>query len=214
MTTPDYFTIAFPTGRLAEESLSFLRRSGLAEFDSLPEGRGLTFWDKDKRFRILLVRSQDVPTYVLQGGADAGITGRDIIMEGAYDVTIPLEFNFGKCRLSVAALSEMSNGLFKKSHLRVATKYPRLAADFFYSSGISCEIIKLHGSIEIAPLLCLSDCIVDLVSTGQTLKENNLIEVCTIDYFSTVLIVNRCAYALHTQQISKIIEKFRKLLAQ
>ena len=175
-------------------------------------GRDLTFWDKHKRFRILLVRSQDVPTYVLQGGADAGITGRDVVMEGTYDLTVPLEFDFGKCRLSVASLPEASKDLLKKTHLRVATKYPRLSAEFFYSSGISCEIIKLHGSIEVAPLLSLSDCIVDLVSTGKTLKANKLMEVCTIQHFYSVLVVNRCTYALRTKQLSEMIEKFHKLL--
>ena len=165
-----------------------------------------------KKIRVLLVRSQDVPTYVLQGGADAGITGRDVLMEGAYDLTVPFELGFGKCRLSVASLPENSKGLFQKSHLRVATKYPRLAADFFYRFGMSCEIIKLHGSVEIAPLLSLADCIVDLVSTGATLKENGLVEVHSILEFCAVLLVNRSSYALQRELLSQIFAKIQKQL--
>ena len=168
-----------------------------------------------KKIRVLLVRSQDVPTYVLQGGADAGITGRDVLMEGAYDLTVPFELNFGKCRLSVASLPERwenAKELFQKPHLRVATKYPRLAANFFYRSGMSCEIIKLHGSVEIAPLLSLADCIVDLVSTGATLRENGLVELYSILEFHAVLVVNRSCYALQTELLSQLFEKFQKEL--
>ncbi len=210
MSQNDHFTIALPSGRMAEESLAFFQKSKLAEFDTIPEGRGLTFWDKDKSFRFLLVRSQDVPTYVLQGGADAGITGRDVLMEGSFDLTLPCELDFGKCRLCVACLPDFAPHLLQKSHLRVATKYPKLAADFFYRSGMSCEIIKLHGSIELAPLLSLSDCIVDLVSTGLTLKENGLVEVCTIMKSSAVFVVSRCAYALQTKTLAKIFSCFKQ----
>ncbi len=203
------FTIALPSGRLAEESLTFFQKIKLAEFESLPEGRELVLWDKTRQFRVLLVRSQDVPTYILQGGADIGITGRDVLMEGSHDLTLPFELDFGKCYLAVASLPGVSSNLFKKSHIRVATKYPRIAADFFYRSGLSCDIIKLHGSVEIAPMLSLSDCIVDIVSTGSTLKENGLVEVCHIMDFCAVLAVNRRAYALQTKKLSEIFDKLR-----
>ena len=206
----DYFTIAIPAGRLAKESIGFFKRSGLADFDDFPESRALCFSDKSCQLRILLVRNLDVPTYVLQGGADAGIIGRDVLEEGNYDLTVPFALNFGKCRLSVAAMPQMVDKLLQSSHLRVATKYPRLAADFFYRLGISCEVIKLHGSVEIAPMLSLSDCIVDLVSTGLTLKENGLVEVRKISDFCAVLVVNRSTYALHAKRLFQLLTKFQK----
>jgi len=209
------FTIALPAGRLAEESIDFFERAGIADFGDIPrEGRSLTFFDAERRYRILLVRSQDVPTYVLQGGADAGITGRDVLEEGGYDqLTAPLELGFGKCRLSLAAEENRVEEIRRRSHLRVATKYPRLAMDHFYRHGVSCEVIKLHGSIEIAPVLGLADCIVDLVSTGATLRANGLAEMETILESEAVLVVNRRAYALQTERIQRMLGSFREALA-
>ncbi len=207
-------TIALPAGRLAEESIDFFARAGLADFDLPKGGRSLTFLDSTGRYQILLVRSQDVPTYVLQGGADAGITGRDVLAEGGYDLTVPLELNFGYCRLSLAALEKDASELKSLPHLRVATKYPRLAQDFFFRNGISCEVIKLHGSIEIAPVLGMSDCVVDLVSTGGTLRANGLVEMDTILESSAVLVVNRSAYALQTRRINLMISRFRDALRE
>ncbi len=207
------FTIALPAGRLAEESIEFFARAGLAQFDLPKDGRSLTFVDPTGEYQILLVRSQDVPTYVIQGGADAGITGRDVLLEGAYDLTVPLQLEFGECRLSVAALQQDRDTVLTRPHIRVASKYPRLAGDFFYKRGISCEIIKLHGSIEIAPVLGLADCIVDLVSTGRTLQANGLVELESILYSTAVVVVNRSAYALETQRMNKMLTAFRKTLA-
>lgn len=207
-------TIALPAGRLAEESIDFFARAGLADFQLPKGGRSLTFLDSTGRYQILLVRSQDVPTYVLQGGADAGITGRDVLAEGGYDLTVPLELTFGYCRLSLAALEKDVADLKSLPHLKVATKYPRLAQDFFFRNGMSCEVIKLHGSIEIAPVLGMSDCIVDLVSTGGTLKANGLVEMDTILESSAVLVVNRSAYALQTDRINFMIARFRDALKE
>jgi ATP phosphoribosyltransferase len=207
-------TIALPAGRLAEESIEFFARAGLARFDLPKGGRSLTFLDSTGHYQILLVRSQDVPTYVIQGGADAGITGRDVLAEGGYDLTVPLELGFGYCRLSLAALERDVSDLLAHPHLKVATKYPRLAQDYFFRNGISCEIIKLHGSIEIAPVLGMADCIVDLVSTGGTLKANGLIEMETILHSTAVLVVNRSAYALQTDRISLMIGRFRAALRE
>ncbi len=207
-------TIALPAGRLAEESIDFFARAGLAEFHLPKGGRSLTFLDETGRYQILLVRSQDVPTYVLQGGADAGITGRDVLTEGGYDLTIPLELSFGDCRLSLAALEKDAPTLKQKPHLRVATKYPRLAQDFFFRNGMSCEIIKLHGSIEIAPVLGMADCIVDLVSTGGTLRAIGLVEMDHILYSSAVLVVNRAAYAVQTERIQLMLSRFRAALSE
>ena len=159
------------------------------------------------------MRNQDVPKCVLEGGADAGIIGRDIIMETDYDLTVPLDLNIGTCRLSVASLAENAENILQRSHLKVATKYPRLASDFFYNCGISCDIINLNGSIEIAPILEISDCIVDLVSTGRTLKENGLVEVHKIHDFSAALIVSRATYALQNSYLQLLLSKIQAYYA-
>ncbi len=207
------FTIALPAGRLANESIEFFQRSGLATFVIPPGSRELLFEDATGGYRILLVRSQDVPTYVSQGGADAGITGRDVLAERGYDLTIPLELSFGVCRLSVAAPAAGATGLFDRSHVRVATKYPRLAGDWFYRRGISCDVIKLYGSIEIAPRLGLADCVVDLVSTGATLEANGLRELEVVLHSSALFVVNRSAYALQTERLNHVLRTFRAHVA-
>lgn len=203
------FTIALPAGRLAQQSVEYFSKAGLARFNLDQKGRELSFIDKKNNFRILLVRSKDVPTYVLQGAADAGITGRDILVEDNYDLTIPLTLDYGHCRLSVAAKKECAQDVLKKAHLRVATKYTRLATDYFFKKGISCEIIKLHGSIELAPLVGVADCIVDLVSTGATLRANGLVEVEEIMHSTAILVVSRSAWAQRTIRIRDLVAKFQ-----
>jgi len=206
------FTIALPAGRLADETIAFFSQCGIANFSVSKSDRSLSFFDETGEYRIILVRSQDVPTCVLQGGADAGITGRDVLAERRYDLTVPLELGFGRCRLSLAAPSKTAGEVRKKNHLRVATKYPRLAMDYFFSHGRSCEIIKMHGSVEIAPILEMSDCIVDLVSTGSTLKANGLEEIDIIMESSALLVVNRSAYALQTEKMNTLISRMRAFL--
>lgn len=208
------FTVALPAGRLAEESIDFFRQSGFADFYIPEGGRELTFTDRSDSYRIILVRNQDVPTYVLQGGADAGITGRDVMAERGYDLTIPVQMDFGDCRLSLAAPTEKVDYVEKSAHLKVATKYPNLAQNYFFYQGKSCEVIKLYGSIEIAPVLGLSDCILDLVSTGKTLKANGLVEIETVLESTAVLVMNRSAYALHTDIVRYLTSCFRSYLDQ
>lgn len=202
------FTIALPAGRLAEESIDFFHKAKLARFDLASVGRELSLLDAEQRYRLILVRNQDVPTYVLQGGADVGITGRDVMAERGYDLTLPMELSFGRCRLSVAVRSKDGLSILKRSHLRVATKYPGLTMAHFFRKGISCEIIKLYGSIEIAPDLGLADCIVDLVSTGGTLKANGLIEAEVIMESSAVIVANRSVYARKSEQFREMIQRF------
>ncbi|MCB1308232.1 MAG: ATP phosphoribosyltransferase [Leptospiraceae bacterium] len=197
---------------MAEESIAFFARVGIARFNLPEKTRELSFFSEDGHFRIVLVRSQDVPTYVIQGGADAGITGRDVLAEGGYDLTVPFELSFGECRLCLAAPEERVTAIRREPHLRVATKYPRLTMDYFYRNGFSCEVIKLHGSIEIAPMLNMADCIVDLVSTGATLKANGLAEMETILESRAVLVVNRAAYAVQTRRIAELIARFQTAL--
>lgn len=205
------FTIALPSGRLARESIDFLESCDVARF-KFPDDRVLTFFDESREFRVLMARSQDVPVYVSQGGADVGIAGRDVLAERGYDLTVPLELNFGRCRLSVAAEEERAGDVLQRPHLKVATKYPRLTMDYFYGKGISCEIVKLHGSIEIAPLMGLADCVVDLVSTGNTLRANGLREIDVILDSSALLLANRSVYALHTERMNYLISRIRRRL--
>ncbi len=205
MASTPYFTIALPVGRLADESLHFFKRSKIANIVIDKKDRKLDYVDTDANIRILLARAQDIPTYILQGGAHAGITGKDILLEGTYDITSPLYLNFGQCRFSLAAPKHKLEMIQEKRHLKVATKYPKLTTSYFYQKGKTCEIIKLNGSIELAPNFGLADCITDLVSTGQTLKENNLVEIETIEDISSVLVIHRYAYALFPQKIRKFI---------
>lgn len=208
-TVNEVFSIAVPSGRMSEETIDFLKNAGFADFE-LPNTRELSFYDNSGKFRILLVRNQDVPVCVLHGGAQAGVTGIDVLRENQYDLTIPGVFSFGKCRLSIACKEADAEGLLDRPHLRVATKYPQLTQDWFFQNGRSCEIIKLHGSVEVAPILGLADCIVDLVSTGSTLRANKLTEVQSVLESSAALVVNRAAYATHTDTVKSLIRAIRR----
>lgn len=204
--TSNPFTIALPAGRMSEESINFFGAIGFAKFSS-PNDRELSFFDETKSIRILLVRNQDVPLCLLYGGAQAGVCGRDVMLEHDYDLTMPVSLPFGACHLSVAALKEKSDQLFSLPHIRVATKYPRLAARWFHERGISCEIITMHGSIEIAPLIGIADCIVDLVSTGSTLKANGLVELHIIQESTALLVANRSSFVLQNERMTDLIYK-------
>ena len=138
------FTIALPAGRLAGESIDFFRKCNFADFEIPEKTRELMFEDRSGQFRVIMVRSQDVPTYVLSGAADAGIAGRDVLAERGYDITVPMELKFGECHLSLAAPESSYKTLLEKPHLRVATKYPRLTNDFFF---IAALIFACGGTI-------------------------------------------------------------------
>ncbi len=197
-------TLALPKGRLAMESAEILLRKGW--LSSLPpeDSKELTFHSSDKRLRLLFVRSQDVCTYVEEGAADVGIVGWDIIKEGKFDLVSPVDLKIGGCRLSLASFPNFD--LYaKRSKVKVATKYPELTKEYFFSKGISCEVIKLYGSIELAPIVGLSDCIVDLVSTGGTLKANGLQEIEVILESTARLICNRSAYYSRQNELATLI---------
>jgi len=198
-------TLALPKGRLAIESAAILLSK--AWLSALPpeDSKELTYVSPDKRLRLLFVRSQDVCTYVEEGAADAGIVGWDIIKEGKFDLIAPVDLKIGECRLSLASFPDFD--LFaKRSKVRVATKYPELTKEYFFSKGISCEVIKLYGSIELAPIVGLSDCIVDLVSTGGTLKANGLKEIEVILESTARLICNRSSYYSKQNELATLIE--------
>lgn len=207
MTTP--VRIALPKGRLSEETLEFLHSRGLTSLKSFPEDRKLIVKDEQTNIEYLLIRSQDVGTYVEQGAADMGVIGFDIISENNYDVYVPLAFDFGYCRLSVAYPENKTEWKSKKN-IRVASKYPHLTDRYFFEQGYNIQIIKLYGSIEIAPLTGISDVIVDLVSTGKTLKANNLTEDGTMLESTACLVVNPASYVFKRKRILSMINTLKQ----
>lgn len=205
-------TFAVPKGRILDEALPLMARAGVVPEAGFHDkaNRALTFATQSENIRIIRVRAFDVATFVAHGAAQAGIVGSDVIEEFDYpDLYAPVDLGIGRCRLSVAgpAGEEQAGHL---SHLRVATKYPRLTRRHFESQGIQAECVKLNGAMEIAPALGLARTIVDLVSSGQTLKENGLVEGAVIHEVSARLIVNRAALKTDPR-IAALVERFRAL---
>ncbi len=197
-------TIAIAKGRLQTEALERLLRAGINFSDESLASRRLAIEDESGSFRLILVKPADVPVYVEHGIADCGIVGRDVLLETEADLLQPLSLDIGACRIAVAARNDAS--LSELGVLRVATKYPRIAARHFGSKGIAIDLIVLSGSVELAPLLGLADCIVDLVETGRTLAENGLRIVEVITDSTARLVVNRASYQLKRAAISKLVK--------
>lgn len=197
-------TLAIAKGRLQTDALGLLTSAGL----SFPEGalasRRLAIEDQSGSYRLIFVKPADVPVYVEHGIADCGIVGRDVLLESKADLLQPLSLNLGACRLVVAAKSGVQ--LAKLRMLRVATKYPRIAAQHFGARGVAIDLIELSGSVELAPVLGLSDCIVDLVETGKTLAENGLSVVEVITESTARLVVNRASYQLKANAVAQLIK--------
>jgi ATP phosphoribosyltransferase len=204
----DFITIAIPKGRILEESVELFGKIGIDCRELLSNSRKLIFENAGERMRYMIVRSTDVPTYVEYGCADLGIVGKDTLLEQEKDVYEPLDLKFGYCRMMVAEPAELSakDDPSGWTSIRIATKYPNVTEKYFASRGIQVEIIKLYGSIELAPLVGLSERIVDLVSTGETLRQNGLVEVETIAEITTRLIVNRGSLKTKHERISQIIK--------
>jgi len=205
-TENNFLRIALPKGRMSEESMEYLYSKKIAGFRSFPENRKLIFQDEEKHLEYVLVRSKDVGTYVEQGSCDLGVIGYDLLSEHNFDVYVPAELPFGKCSLCIAH-SEKTKNWQSKKNIRVATKYPRLTSKYFFEHGFNVQIIELYGSIEIAPLTGIADVIVDLVSTGQTLKENNLTQGPEILGSSARLILNPASYFYKKARIQEILQK-------
>jgi ATP phosphoribosyltransferase len=208
-------TLALPKGRLLRPALELLRRAGL---DGIPadESRRLIFTDPARGLRLLFLKPADVPTYVEYGAADLGIVGKDILLEQEPDVYEPLDLGFGRCRLVVAeskALWEHDDPS-KWSWVRVATKYPNLTRRYFSERGIQVEVVRLDGSIELAPLVGLAERIVDLVQPGETLRANGLVEVAEILASTARLIVNRAAQKTAYQAVSRFLDELRGEVAR
>src|SRR5262249_45524959 len=206
-------TIALAKGRLQDEALVCFSRAGVVVSDEALASRKLLADDELGQFSFIFVKPGDVPVYVEYGVADAGICGRDVLLETQADVHEPLDLGFGACRLVVAGRAETAErGYNLLATARVATKYPRVAADYFQRRGVPVELIMLSGSVELAPVLGLSDHIVDLVETGRTLKDNGLVVIDTIAESTARLIVNRAAYHLKRATVADLIGQLRHAL--
>jgi ATP phosphoribosyltransferase len=208
-------TLALSKGRIFEETLPLLRAAGIEVLEDPEKSRKLILATNQADVRVLVVRATDVPTYVQYGGADLGITGKDTLLEhGSDGLYQPLDLQIAKCRISVAVRADFdyASAVKQGSRLKVATKYVAIAREFFATKGVHVDLIKLYGSMELAPLVGLADAIVDLVSTGNTLKANHLIEVERIMDISSRLIVNQAALKLKQAPIRRIIDAFAAAL--
>ncbi|MBI5492673.1 MAG: ATP phosphoribosyltransferase [Deltaproteobacteria bacterium] len=212
----DTLTIALPKGRILKEAAKLFRAAGVDFSEILSDERKLIFEDIADGLRFMVIRSQDVPTYVEYGAADMGIAGKDVLLEQAKDLYEPLDLNIGVCRMVVAeprALGARDNPS-RWTHIRVATKYPNITLKHFLNKGIQVEIIKLYGSIELAPLLGLSERIVDLVQTGETLKKNGLVEVEDVMGISSKLVCNRASLKTKPRRVKELVDSLGKALAR
>ena len=209
-------TLALSKGRIFDETLPLLRAAGIEVLEDPEKSRKLILPTNQDSLRVVLVRASDVPTYVEYGGADMGVAGLDTLIEhGSAGLYQPLDFQIARCRMSVAVpegfdyLAAVKQG----ARLRVATKYVAIARDFFASKGVHVDLVKLYGSMELAPLTGMADAIVDLVSTGSTLKANHLIEVERIMDISSRLVVNHAAMKLKTAAIRHLIDSLDRAIA-
>jgi ATP phosphoribosyltransferase len=204
-------TLALSKGRIFEETLPLLRAAGIEVAEDPEKSRKLIIGTNRPDVRVVLVRASDVPTYVQYGGADLGVTGKDTLIEhGGSGLYQPLDLRIAKCRMSVATRADFdyANAVKQGSRIRVATKYTLTARQHFSDKGVHVDVIKLYGSMELAPLTGLADAIVDLVSSGNTLKANHLIEVEEIMKISARLVVNQAALKLKREPIRAIIDAF------
>ena len=208
-------TLALSKGRIFEEAMPLLRAAGIEVLEDPEKSRKLILKTKQPNVRVLVVRATDVPTYVQYGGADLGITGKDTLLEhGSQGLYVPLDLQIAKCRISVAVRADFdyASAVKQGSRLTVATKYVAIARDFFASKGVHVDLIKLYGSMELAPLVGLSDAIVDLVSSGNTLKANHLKAVEHITDISSRLVVNQAALKLKYDVIQPMLDAFAKAI--
>jgi ATP phosphoribosyltransferase len=209
-------TLALSKGRIFDETLPLLKEAGIEVLEDPEKSRKLILATNQPDVRVVIVRATDVPTYVQYGGADIGVTGKDTLIEhGGQGLYQPLDLKIAKCRVSVAVRSDFdyASAVRQGSRLKVATKYVGIAREFFAAKGVHVDLIKLYGSMELAPLTGLADAIVDLVSTGGTLKANNLVEVERIMDISSRLVVNQAALKLKQPQLRALIDAFARAVA-
>ena len=205
-------TFALSKGRLADKIFKMLKELNLCDIKILDDDRRLII--EQGNFRFFLAKPSDVPTFVDNGVADLGVVGKDTIIEEKRDIAELLDLGFGKCRMCVCAPKEDGDKYKNIVNLRVATKYPNIAKAYFDSMGQNTTIIKLNGSVELAPITGLSDCIVDIVESGRTLNENGLEDVTTIHELSARLVANPASLKTKYDEISSVVEGFRTLLKE
>lgn len=202
-----FINIALPKGRLGEKSYELLKKLGYSCKEFEEKSRKLIFENSENKIRFYLVKTADVPVYVERGAADIGIVGKDVLMESQCDVLEMIDLNYGKCRFAVAAPNGYVDDYDKT--LVVATKYINVAREYFSKKERPIELIKLNGSVELGPLVNLSDVIVDIVETGTTLKENNLSVLEEFGESSARLIVNRANFKFKNERLEELIEKVK-----
>ncbi len=220
--TKSLITIALPKGKLGEEAIALLEKVGLPTINLKTDSRRLLFEYPEEGYRYLICRPTDVPVYVEHGAAALGIVGKDTIEESTADVFELVDLRFGFCKFVVAlpltkAEEITVNGvpeLRKLNHKRVATKFPNVAKKYFSSLGMQVEVIKLHGNIELAPRVDLAEMIVDIVSTGKTLKENQLVAVADIFNATARLIANRVNYRMEFQSIDPLVQGLKQIVEE
>jgi ATP phosphoribosyltransferase len=204
-------TIAIPRGRLESETLAVLASVGLS-ISQDRDSRALVRTDETGQHRFIFVKPVDVPVYVEHGIADCGVVGRDVLLETRADLLQPIDLRYGACRIAIAALADKPEN--DHAMVRVATKYPNLAAHYFGTRGRPVEIIEVSGSVELAPVLGLADYILDLVQTGRTLKENGLQIVDVITESAAQLVVNRASYQLKAGIIAQLISRLKCVITK
>lgn len=205
----DVLTIAMPKGRIFDEAADLLRQAGFQLPPEFDETRKLIIDVEEERFQFILAKPMDVPTYVEHGVADLGIAGKDVMLEEERDVYELLDLKISECYLAVAGLP---NTKMNDVAPKIATKYPNVAAAYFREQGEQVEIIKLNGSIELAPIIGLSDRIVDIVSTGRTLVENGLVEYERMVDITSRLIVNPVSYRIKDERISEVVNRLTEVI--
>jgi len=206
-------TLALSKGRIFEETLPLLEAAGIHVTEDPETSRKLILATNDPAVRVIIIRASDVPTYVQYGAADFGVAGKDVLLEhGGEGLYQPIDLNIAKCRMSVAVPAgfDYPNAVRHGARLRVATKYLQTAREHFAAKGVHVDLIKLYGSMELAPLVGLADAIVDLVSTGSTLRANHLVEVEHIMDISSRLVVNQAALKLKRERLQPILDAFER----
>src|SRR5262249_2761843 len=208
----DLLRLALPKGRVLDETVELFGRAGIDLSPIKDKTRRLIFDLPRESLRVLVIRDADVPTYVEHGAADLGVAGRDILEEQGRDLYEPLDLGIGRCRLSLAGPAKGPTSGGHEGHLRIATKFPNLTRRWLEKQGLVAEVIKLYGSIELGPLTGLSDRIVDLVSSGETLRQHDLVEIDTLLEISARLVVNRASLKLKRDPIDSLLAKLRRVL--
>ncbi len=201
-------TIATPRGRLLKETVELFKRASIDITEIIEDSRRLIFEFEEARIKLLIVRPTDVASYVEYGAADCGIVGKDTLMEQECNLYEPLDLGIGECKMVVAAPKGFEKS--GKSSLRIASKYPKIASDFYNKKGISTEVIKLYGSVELAPIIGLCDAIVDLTATGETLKKNDLEIVEVVAEISAKFVVNKVSMKIKSKEIKELLVRLEE----